>query len=149
MKKFNFRLEGVLKLRKFKEDRLKRELGEILKAIAAKNEEIELILKSVDEAYQTQDQVIQEPTAGNMLKFFPYYIEGRKNDLEKKKNELIVLEQRYREVLNKLRQARGEVKVLDKMKEKKLNEHRKEQNKKLENELADILNMKSLSELKG
>jgi flagellar protein FliJ len=148
MKKYKFRLESVLKIRKFKEDRVKIEVGEILKKINETNEQIILIDNSIAEAYSSQDALLREPSTGTMAQFFPYYIEGRNRDKEQKERELDALNRAYQEKVQELAKARGDVKVLDKMKEKKKIAHNKEQEKKRQEDIDDILRMRQPNDIK-
>jgi len=142
MKKFKFRLESVLKIRKFKEDKIKIEIGDILKKINEKNDQIMTIESSINDAYMSQDELLAEPSTGTMAQFFPFYIEGRKRDREQKERQLDALQRAYEDKMKLLAQARGEVKVLDKMKEKKNIAHNKEQEKKRQEDIDDILRMR-------
>jgi flagellar protein FliJ len=149
MKKFNFRLEGLLKLRKFEEDKIKRELGGILKNISQTEVQIEEIEQSINEAYRSHDEFLAEASLGQMAQFFPRYIEGRRSDLEKKKELLSKLKRFYDMKLFELKQARGAVKVVDKMKERKLEEWKKDVTKKQQADIEDILNMKRNSNVEN
>jgi flagellar protein FliJ len=148
MKKYKFRLESVLKIRKFKEDKIKIEVGDILKKINETNNQIMAIESSINDAYMSQNELLAEPSTGTMAQFFPFYIEGRKRDREQKERQLDALHRAYEDKMTELAKARGEVKVLDKMKEKKKNAHNKEQEKKRQEDIDDILRMKQPSILK-
>ena len=77
-----------------------------------------------------------------MARFFPYYIEGRKRDLELKNRQRDALNRAYQDKLSELSKARGDVKVLDKLKEKNRLEHNKNQEKKRQEDIEDILRMR-------
>lgn len=148
MKKFKFRLESVLKIRKFKEDKIKIEIGDILKKINETNDQIVAIDNSIAEAYASQDALLAEPSTGTMAQFFPYYIEGRNRDKEQKLLQRDALHRAYADKVKELALARGDVKVLDKMKEKKQTAHQKDQEKKRQEDIDDILRMRQYPVLK-
>lgn len=146
MKGFKFKLDGLLKLREFKENSIKSQLGGILKEINRVEGKIEEIEKSIDESYKSQEEFLAQPAAGEMIKFFPYFIQGRKEDLAAQHNLLRGLRNQYEQKLLELKKARGDVKVLENMKDKKSSEFRKAANKKREADIEDILNLRRLSE---
>lgn len=146
MKGFKFKLDGLLKLREFKENSIKSQLGGILKEINRVEGKIEEIEKSIDESYKSQEEFLAQPAAGEMIKFFPYFIQGRKEDLAVQHNLLRGLRNQYEQKLLELKKARGDVKVLENMKDKKSSEFRKAANKKREADIEDILNLRRLSE---
>lgn len=146
MKGFKFKLDGLLKLREFKENSIKSQLGGILKEISRVEGKIEEIEKSIDESYKSQEEFLAQPAAGEMIKFFPYFIQGRKEDLAVQHNLLRGLRNQYEQKLLELKKARGDVKVLENMKDKKSSEFRKAANKKREADIEDILNLRRLSE---
>lgn len=146
MKGFKFKLDGLLKLREFKENSIKSQLGGILKEINRVEGKIEEIEKSIDESYKSQEEFLAQTAAGEMIKFFPYFIQGRKEDLAVQHNLLRGLRNQYEQKLLELKKARGDVKVLENMKDKKSSEFRKAANKKREADIEDILNLRRLSE---
>lgn len=147
--KFKFRLEGLLKLRKFKEDKIKRELGEILKRIQYVEDSIIEIENSIVEAYASQNEFLASASLGKMAQFFPQYIASRRSDLKIKNYELLQWRNKYDLKLQELKVARGNVKVVDKMKEKKKKDFDKDKLKKEQEDIEDILNMKKVSSTGG
>ena len=74
MKKFKFKLDGLLKVREFNEKKIKIELGEILKEIGATEEQIAKMNRDIDETYKAQEELIATSADGRLLQFFPFYI---------------------------------------------------------------------------
>lgn len=139
MKKFEFKLEALLKLREFNEKRLKIELGEILKQITETKDRIEQIKRDISLSYETQEKMMQNAASAQVLQFFPYYIEGRKEEIKARENFLYSLNRKYDFTLSQLAQARGEVKVIENLKEKKKTEHKKEVEKKLQENIEEAV----------
>lgn len=143
MKKFKFKLDGLLKVREFKEKKIKIELGEILKEIAEVDALIAEANKAIDETYKAQEEVMKDPAAGQMIQFFPYFIQGKKEDIKNKESLLWALRKKYDKKISELAEARGEVKVLENFKDKKQVEWKKEKDKKDQEAIEEILMMRS------
>jgi flagellar FliJ protein len=139
MQKFKFKLDAVLKMREFKEKKIKIELGELLKEIGDVEEKIALANKAIDETYAAQETFMQDPSAGRMLQFFPYFIQGKKEDIKNKENLLWALKRKYDAKIKELAEARGEVKVMENFKDKKKMEWSKERTKKEQENIDELL----------
>jgi flagellar FliJ protein len=143
MQKFKFKLDGLLKVREFKEKKVKIELAEILKEIADTEDKIEKIKFAINEAYEAQEQFVAEAAAGRMIQFFPMFIQGKKEDLKNKESLLWALKKKYAAKIEELGKARGEVKILENFKDKKMTEHRKAGMKKEQDEIEENFIMKN------
>ena len=141
--KFKFKLDGLLKVREFKEKKIKIELGEILKEISTVEEQIAAANKAIDETYVAQEELMKDPAAGQMIQFFPYFIQGKKEDIKNKENLLWSLKKKYDKKIAELAEARGEVKVLENFKDKKQVEWKKDKEKKEQEAIEEILMMRS------
>lgn len=142
MKKFKFKLDGLLKLREFNEKKIKIELGEILKEINHIEELIAKMNRDIDDTYKAQDELIKSSADGRMLQFFPYYIQGRKEDIKNKETLLWSLRKKYQAKVEELAMARGQVKILENFKDKKVHEWKKERDKKEQETIEEILMMR-------
>ena len=147
MKKFKFKLDGLLKVREFKEKKLKAELGEILKDIAKEEDNIRKLKSDIDDSYKAQEEFLAEPAAGQMIQFFPQFIEAKNQDIKVRENLLYSLGKKYDLKLHEMAIAKGEVKVIEKLKEKKKAEHTKEKDKKLMQETEEFIAQKRHREL--
>jgi len=143
MQKFKFKLDGLLKVREFKEKQLKIELGEILKEINLVEEKIAEANRAIAETYDAQEAFMRDPSNGQMLQFFPMFIQGKKEDIKNKDNLLWSLRKKYDKKVAELATARGEVKVMENFKDKKKDEWSKEKNKKEQEAIEEILMMRS------
>lgn len=143
MQKFKFKLDGLLKVREFKEKQLKIELGEILKEINLVEEKIAEANRAIAETYDAQEAFMRDPSNGQMLQFFPLFIQGKKEDIKNKDNLLWSLKKKYDKKIAELATARGEVKVMENFKDKKKTEWSKEKNKKEQEAIEEILMMRS------
>ena len=146
MQKFKFKLDALLKVREFKEKKIKIELGEILKEIGLVENKITAANIAIDESYQAQETVLADPASGRMIQFFPYFIQGKKEDIKNQENLLWALKKKYENKIKELATARGEVKVMENFKEKKKGEWTKEKNKKETEAIEEIIMMRRHSE---
>ncbi len=142
-KKFKFKLDGLLKVREFKEKKIKIELGEILKEISLVESQIAEANVAIDETYKAQEDFMKDPSAGQMIQFFPYFIQGKKQDIKNKDNLLWALRKKYDKKIAELAISRGEVKVLENFKDKKQVEWKKDKDKKEHEAIEEILMMRT------
>lgn len=143
MQKFKFKLDGLLKVREFKEKKVKIELGEILREINAVEDKIAAANAAIAETYDAQETFMQDPSQGQMLQFFPLFIQGKKEDIKNKENLLWSLKKKYDIKIAELATARGEVKVMENYKEKELTDWKKVKNKKEQEGIEEILQMRA------
>lgn len=142
MQKFKFKLDGLLKVREFKEKKIKIELGEILKEISIVEQKIAEANTAINDTYDAQETFMKDPSAGQMIQFFPIFIQGKKEDIKNKENLLWSLKKKYEKKIAELAEARGEVKIMENFKEKKKGEWTKEKNKKEQEAIEEILMMR-------
>jgi len=141
-KKFKFKLDGLLKVREFKEKTVKLELGEIVSEIQNLKDEISSIEKQIDEAYESYHTSSRNGADGKFLQFYPFYIQGKKEDIKNKQNLIFSLERRMEEKRHQLSIARGEVKVIENLKEKEFGAWKKETMKKTQEDIDDLMTIR-------
>jgi flagellar protein FliJ len=139
MKKYKFKLDAVLKIREAREKKIKMELGEIVKEMQNVQDRISQIESDVDLFYGAHDECVESPTRGRMLRFYPEAVKGLKLDKDSNRNLLQAIERRYERKVQELKNAMGEVKVINKLKEKDLAEHRRQVQKKELETLEEIV----------
>lgn len=144
MQKFKFKLDGVLKVREFKEKKIKIELGEILRELNKVEDQIKKANDEISEAYEAQEASMKNGSVtAQMLQFFPMFITGKKEDIKNKENLRYALKKKYDQKIQELASARGEVKIMENFKEKKKGEWTKEKNKKEQEAIEEILMMRT------
>lgn len=141
-KKFSFKLEGLLKLRHFKEEQLKVELGQINTDIQNTKVRIAELEQHIAEAYDSQEKSLSGHSDGRLARFFPYFIQAKKEDIKANENLLFSLERKYQAKLKEVSQAMGESKLIQNMKEKAKDTWKKEKEKKEQEDIEEILHMK-------
>lgn len=134
-----------MRLKKFNEDKVKQEIGSLNSELSMVKQEISQIKERINETYKSQDEVARSGVAGEMLHFYPRFIQGLKEDLQNKINLKYSLDKKIERKKIDLAQARGDVKVIEGMKSKDINKFKKKVNKKLEEDIEEILQMQKIS----
>ncbi len=130
MKKFKFKLEGLLKLRKIKEDVCKQDLGRMQKDLFELDKKIEANIEAIEKAREAHVESAKSGSSARELSFFPFFVDGKRSEnvrFYQRRNQL------KREVDDKtveLAQLKNEHKLIANMKEDKKEVYRKEYNKK-------------------
>ena len=70
MKKFDFRLQSLLRLRNFKEEKLKAEMGEIVSKMNNTRDDIINLNQDIEDAYTAQNKFLNEKIGGQIIQFF-------------------------------------------------------------------------------
>ncbi len=141
MKRYKFKLEAVLKLRKFKEENIKLELGKINQEIDRIEHEIAKQKQDIADGYASQEAILKEGSDSRAVSFFPMFLDGKKAHIEKLQNELWIWRKKYEAKRDELTHARGEVKVMESLKEKDMLAFKKEQSKLENKKIEDIVHM--------
>lgn len=117
MEKYKYKLEALLKLRKFKESALKVELGRINQEVASVKKSIEKLKDNINSTYKDQEVILSDATSGQMAQFYPRYIQSQREDIKNKENLLYSLQKKYEAKLREVSLAMGESKIITNMKE--------------------------------
>ncbi|MAF79254.1 MAG: flagellar export protein FliJ [Halobacteriovoraceae bacterium] len=141
-KKFKFKLDGLLKVRRFKEEQLKVELGAINQEIQQVKNRISQLNKEIEDSYTEQEKIFESDTSGQLAKFFPYYIDAKREDIKANENLLYSLSKRYEKKLKEVGEAMGETKLLNKMRDKEKDSWKKSNEKKEFSEIEEVLSMR-------
>lgn len=139
MKKFKFKLETVLRLKERAEDLAKAELGRIQKEISSIDEKIVASNEAISQAYKEQDAVLASSTSATLSQFFPYFISSKRSQIEGFKKDKQNFIEQYKTKMTELVKAKAEVDLFEKMKSKQEKLYVKDQNKKMQNEIDDIM----------
>ncbi len=130
MQKFNFKLQGLLKVRTAKEKQVKAELGAILSEIHRNKENIEKLNQDIDVSYKNQEEMINKLVNAKFLEFHPYFVKSKKEHIKNLEKKIAELQIQYEEKIEELKQRKAEVKLIEKLKEKDLEKYNKLAEKK-------------------
>ena len=137
-----FKLEALLKLKKFKEHEEKINLGKVLKKIGKKEMEILSLNNNLENFYMEQSDQTKKGIDGKNLKTYTILIQAAREKIGHKQEKLMKLKKKYEEYRENLNIIMGEVKVLQKLKDEHKKKYHKYQNTKREREIEDIVNMR-------
>ena len=137
MKGFKFKLDALLKVRKLKEDQCKMEIGRLQVQKQEKVEEIKRQNLGIDKAYGDQEVSVEQGAKGLDLRFYPYYMQGKRTNIRLLEQEIAVLDREIAAKNKELIEHRANVKVLDSMKEKHKEQYKKALNKKIDNDIEE------------
>ena len=144
MKKYKFKLEALLKMRKFKEKKIKQEIGEIVASIEFNKNKIKKIRSDIDKGYESQEGITGAIVDGRMLRFYPSFFEASYKAIEDIESTIYALEKKYNHKLQELKIAMGEVKVVENMKDKDFEKFKKQIQKKEQEDIEELLQYKKL-----
>ncbi len=132
MKKFKYKLEGLLKIRKAREEGCKMELGQLQNYLSKCRYQIQVENEGIHAAQSAHNKMLESGIGGREVQFFPRFIEGKEVNIQLLKKEIKRYEALVSEKLKELNLLRAEVKVIDNLKEKAQAKFKKEEDKKEE-----------------
>jgi flagellar FliJ protein len=137
MKKYAFRLEAVLKLRKLKEENCRMELGQLILYLNKIEDQISHEKSEINKYYEIQEGALKNGAKGSQINAFPMLIEAKDQNInllerDKKKQEELIADKKM-----ELAQLRGDLKVMENLKEKDFQEYRKALNKEIDQKVEE------------
>lgn len=136
-KGFQFKLEAVLKLRRFEEERARIELGHIQMLVDQKKKEIKNEIDEIDLIYNSRDNDLSSGISGRQITVYPMYLKAKEAKIKELRIELRDLNMALDESNQMWIEARAALKLIEKMKEKQLGEYTKKINKKIDQNLEE------------
>ena len=137
MKKYTFRLEPVLKVRKLKEENCRMELGTLVTFLGKIDAQLEHDRREVDNYFKIQESAMKVGVRGDQIQAFPMLVAAKEKNIQllmrdRKKQEEMIEEKRQ-----ELAVLRGELKVIENLKEKDYTEYRKAMNKEIDQKVEE------------
>lgn len=137
MKKYQFKLDAVLKLRKLKEENCRTELGFLIRALERINDQIAHENSEIVKYYQIQELSLKNGATAGKLQSFPGLVAAKEKAIKLFERE----KKRHEEMINEKKQElailRGELKVMDNLKEKDFAEWKKAYNKEIDQKVEE------------
>ena len=144
MKKYKFKLEALLRIRKFREKIVKQELGEIVSSIETTKEKQQMIEKEIFHYYKLQERSIRSGISAGELSLYPKILQTKRYEAKNTKENFDVLDQKYKEKVKELETALKEVRIIKNMKEKYRELFRKERNKENQRNIEELTQFRML-----
>ncbi len=131
-KKYVFRLEPVLKVRKLKEENCRMELGQLLQELLKIEDQLKHDQQEIVNYCKIQEGALKNGMSAGQLQAFPMLIAGKERNIEllirdKTRQERIIEEKKQ-----ELATLRGELKGIENLREKDYNEYKKALNKEID-----------------
>jgi len=140
MKKFNFRLETLKRQRKIAQDIAQREYAEAQKKVRDQLEHIQKLYSEVDFAREQSESIqLAGGQCRDQLIALEEFINGQKIKINNARSVARELMQEAEELLEVLTIKTQEFKIIEKLKEKKTEEYRKEKIKKQNKDIDDLV----------
>jgi flagellar FliJ protein len=137
MKKYTFRLEAVLKLRKLKEENCRSELGRLISYLAKIDDQLNHERKEIDNYYNIQESAMKGGVRGDQVQAFPMLVAAKEKNIQLLQKERSDQEFLIEDKKKELAIVRGELKVIENLKEKDYNEYRKSVNKEIDQKVEE------------
>jgi flagellar FliJ protein len=137
MKRYTFRLEPVLKVRRLKEENCRMELGQLITELSRIENQLAHDRREIDNYYKIQENAMKNGIRGDQVQAFPMLVAAKERNIElllrdkKKQEELIEAKKQ------ELATLKGELKVIENLKEKDYNEYRKALNKEIDQKVEE------------
>jgi flagellar FliJ protein len=125
MKKYTFRLEPVLKMRKLREENCRTELGVLMNELRRIEEQLERDSSEIDRYYQIQEGGLLSGLKATQLQAFPMLVAGKARNIELLHMEKERQHKKIESKRQELASLKGELKVMENLKEKDYDEYRK------------------------
>lgn len=137
MKKYAFRLEAVLKLRKFKEEECRMQLGQELNQLNKIDDQLLYEKKEIDKYYEIQESALKTGMNGGQLQAFPMMVAAKERNIQLLQRDRKIQERVVEEKKQELTVVRGELKVVENLKEKDFDIYRKALNKEIDQKVEE------------
>lgn len=137
MKKYIFRLEAVLKLRKLKEENCRSELGRLISYLTKIDDQLNHERKEIDNYYHIQEYAMKNGVRGDQVQAFPMLVAAKEKNIQLLQKERSDQEFLIEDKKQELAIVRGELKVIENLKEKDYNEYRKAVGKEIDQKVEE------------
>lgn len=137
MKQYKFRLEPVLKLRKLKEEHCRTELGRLLMELGRIEDQIARDRQEIDNYYSIQEGTLKSGMKAHNVQAFPMLVAAKSKNVELLLRDKAAQEKRIEDKKHELAVLRGELKVIENLREKDYLEYRKQLNKETDQKVEE------------
>lgn len=137
MKRYTFRLEPVLKVRKLKEENCRMELGKLITEMVKIDNQLVHDRGEIDIFYAIQEENLKLGIRGGQLQAFPMMVSAKEANIQSLLRDKKILEQKITEKKQELALLRGELKVIENLKDKDYTDFRKAMNKEIDQKVEE------------
>ena len=137
MKKYAFRLEAVLKLRKLKEENCRMELGQLIMELNRIEDQLRHDKREIDNYFKIQEGALKTGMKGSQVQAFPMLIAAKDRNIELLMRDKKFQEDTIETKKQELAQLRGDLKVMENLKEKDFEQYLKAYNKDIDQKVEE------------
>ncbi len=137
MRKFQFRLEAVLKLRKLREENCRTELGILNRFLESIHAQIAHDRNEIQKYFLMQENSLRNGIPASQLQTFPGLIAAKDKNIQLREREIKRQEELIQQKKEELAILRGDLKVMENMKEKDFGEWKKAYNKDVDQKVEE------------
>lgn len=137
MRKYEFRLEAVLKLRRLKEENCRVELGQLQLQLARIDDQISHDRTELGRYQDIQELSLKGGVTAGQLQAFPMLMSAKEANIQALHRERTQQEKLIQEKREELARLRGELKVMENLREKDYTEYRKSLNKEIDQKVEE------------
>jgi flagellar FliJ protein len=137
MKRYQFKLEAVLKLRKLREENCRTELGILNRDLEAINSRIAHEKNEIEKYFQLQEATLKGGVSAGKLQAFPGMVAAKDKAVKILEQQQRRQEEMIQEKKEDLAVLRGELKVMENLKEKDFGEWKKAYNKEVDQKVEE------------
>jgi len=137
MKKYAFRLGPVLKVRKMKEENCRMELGMLIQQLNRIEDQLLHDRQEIERYYTIQEGGLKVGLNGGQLQAFPFLVSGKNRNIQLLLRDKQIQEDLIEAKKKELAVLRGELKVMENLKEKDYTDYRKALNKEIDQKVEE------------
>lgn len=137
MKRYAFRLEPVLKLRKLKEETCRTELGGLISELTRIENQLQHDRGEIENYFKIQEASLKTGVRGDQIQAFPMLVAGKERNIQLLLRDKKIQEDKIEAKKQELAVLRGELKVIENLKEKDYTDYRKALNKEIDQKVEE------------
>lgn len=141
MKRYQFRLEAVRKMRSMLEETCRSALGMLMVERQNLVELIETIKHDIQSTYAEQEATMAGGMKAGHAAFFPYAVAGKEARIKEIEKEIAALDIKIEEKKAELIQRRADLKLIENLKEKEHTAWRKAYNKETDQKVEEMVQL--------
>lgn len=141
MKRYKFRLEAVLKVRRMVEESCRNELGMLMVEKQNYLNEVTTLESDIRDTYHAHEKAMGEGMKASHVSFFPQVVEGKEAHIKQVKHQITDVEKRIELKLEELREKKAELKAVEKLREKDFDLWKKAYNKEVDMKVEEMVQL--------
>lgn len=131
MRGYKFKLETVLKMKRFAEEKCRNELGQLYVEKTKIEDKVLYQKDEIQKCYKEQEDQLSLGVTARNIAVFPSMIEGKEKLIKMYQNDILKMNQFIKIKHDELIQRKSELKMMENMKEKDFLKYKTEYNKKM------------------